>query len=508
MCFVVVVDVEGVEVDFEEELPDLPPQPATAKVLARTARSVSIAVSDVSFMGRAPIVSGGLHGAAYQGQNTPIAVERDPMSVETSVPPGAPPPVPEQASEGPRSHWLLAVCCVAQFMVILDLSIVNVALPSIQSSLEFSSPALQWVVDAYAITFAGFLMFGGRAADHWGQRRTFVAALLLFGLASLFGGVAPSQGVLVGARALQGLAGALMAASSLAIITGSFPPGPKLHRAIGIWAAMNGLGGAAGVLLGGIITQYLSWRWVLLINPPIAIAAALVARAVVTERRRAQDGASFDLAGALTLTIGQMILVFGVVEAGLKGWGSLAALGPIVIGALMLAGFGVIESRVATNPLIPFKELTKALKNANTIVLLFSAALFPMWILSSLYLQQVLGLSPVHTGLIFLPMTLTIMLVASRAGKLVSHFGVRPVLGSGLLMLTAGLLLFTRINSSGSGVDLRRHPRRPHGGGDRNVDRSLDDRRHPGRKARAGRAWHRAWSTPRARSAEASAWPC
>ncbi len=374
------------------------------------------------------------------------------MSVEASVSPEVPPEVPQLPGEGPRGKWLLAVCCVAQFMVILDLSIVNVALPSIQSSLEFSSPELQWVVDAYAITFAGFLMFGGRAADFWGQRRTFVVALLLFGLASLFGGVAPSQGVLIGARALQGLAGALMAASSLAIITSSFPPGPKLHRAIGIWAAMNGLGGAAGVLLGGIITQYLSWRWVLLINPPIAIGAAIVAHRVVTERRRAAAGASFDLPGALLLTIGQMILVFGVVEAGLKGWGSFAALGPIFLGALLLAGFGVVESRVASNPLIPFKDLTKALKNANTIVLLFSAALFPMWILSSLYLQQVLGLSPVHTGLIFLPMTLTIMLVASRAGKLVSHFGVRPVLGSGLLMLTTGLLLFTRINSSGSGV--------------------------------------------------------
>ena len=171
-------------------------------------------------------------------------------------------------------------------MVILDLSIVNVALPSIQSSLGFSSPDLHWVVDAYAITFAGFLMLGGRAADHFGQRRTFVPALLLFGLASLAGGAAPGQGVLVGARAVQGLAGALMAACSLAIITASFPPGPKLHRAIGTWAAMNGLGGAAGVLFGGIITELLSWRWVLLINPPIAIGAAIVAYAVVRERRR------------------------------------------------------------------------------------------------------------------------------------------------------------------------------------------------------------------------------
>ncbi len=214
---------------------------------------------------------------------------------------------------------------------------------------------------------------------------------------------------------------------------------------------MNGLGGAAGVLLGGIITEVLSWRWVLLINPPIAIAATLVAFAVVTERRRA-PGASFDLAGALTLTIGQMVLVYGVVEAGLKGWGTFAALGPIALGLVLLGAFGVIETRVASAPLIPFKQLTKGLRTANTVVLLFSAALFPMWFVSSLYMQQVLGLSPLHTGLVFLPMTLTIMLIARQAGKLVGRFGVRTVLGSGLLMLTGGLLLFTRIGSSGSPI--------------------------------------------------------
>jgi EmrB/QacA subfamily drug resistance transporter len=336
-------------------------------------------------------------------------------------------------------------------MVILDLSIVNVALPSIQLSLGFSSPDLQWVVDAYAISFAGFLMLGGRAADHFGQRRTFVVALVWFGLASLAGGVAPSQGVLIAARGVQGIAGALMAACSLAIITASFEPGPKLHRAIGTWAAMNGLGGAAGVLFGGIITQAFSWRWVLLINPPIAIGAAAVAWAVVSERRR-DPGKSFDLAGALTLTIGQVILIFGVVEAGLKGWDTFAALGPIILGIVLLGVFGFIEARVASDPLIPFKELTLPLQIANNIVLLFSATIFPMWILSSLYLQQVLGLSPLHTGLIFLPMTVVIGLVASRAGKLVSQFGVRAVLGSGLVMLTVGLVLLSRIEPSGSGV--------------------------------------------------------
>src|SRR5579871_5397314 len=197
---------------------------------------------------------------------------------------------------GSRSAWILAVCCVAQFMVILDLSIVNVALPSIQTALNFSSPELQWVVDAYAITFAGFLMLGGRAADRLGQRRVFVVSLLAFALTSLLGGLAPHREVLIVARALQGLAAAFMAASSLAIVTSSFEPGPKLHRAIAIWAAMNGLGGAAGTLFGGIITQEISWRWILLINPPIGIAAVAVAYLVVRDRRRNADDRNFDVA--------------------------------------------------------------------------------------------------------------------------------------------------------------------------------------------------------------------
>ena len=415
----VLVDVAGVVWELPVVL-DLPPHPATANVAARTAASVRMAVSGVLFMGRAPVVLAG-----------------------------------SGAHPTRRMTWLLVVCCVAQFMVILDLSIVNVALPSIQSSLGFSAPELQWIVDAYAITFAGFLMFGGRAADHFGQRRMFVLALLLFALASLAGGLAPDRVTLVAARAVQGLGGALMAACSLAIITSSFAPGPPLHRAIGAWAAMNGLGGAAGMLFGGIITQELTWRWVLLINPPIGIAAAIVAYAVVSERRRGSGSdppRSFDLAGALTLTIGQMVLVFGIVEAGLAGLGTFAALGPIAVGAALLVVFVVIEVRLASEPLIPFKELTKPLRIANNIVLLFSASLFPMWFVSSLYLQQVLYLSPLHTGLIFLPMTLVIMLVASRTGRLVSHFGVRAVLGGGLVMLTGGMLLLAKGGSSGSPI--------------------------------------------------------
>jgi EmrB/QacA subfamily drug resistance transporter len=350
-----------------------------------------------------------------------------------------------------RQGWLLVVCCVAQFMVILDVSIVNVALPHIQLGLGFSSAQLPWVVDAYAITFAGFLMLGGRVADHFGQRRTFVAGLAGFALASLAGGLASSSTMLVAARAAQGLAGAFMAACSLAIITASFEPGAKLNRAIGIWAATNGVAGAAGVLLGGVITEFLSWRWVLLINPPIGLAAALAAWLVVSERRR--SGAhSFDLAGAVTLTVGQMVLVYGIVEGDIAGWGSLAALGPIVAGIALLALFSVIEERFASLPLIPFKELTRGLRVANTIVLLFSAALFPMWFVSSLYLQQVLGLSPLNTGLIFLPMSLMVAVGASRAGALVGRFGVRSVLGGGLVMLAVGMALLARIGPGGSAI--------------------------------------------------------
>ena len=364
-----------------------------------------------------------------------------------------PPPAPAgDYPAGSRATWTLVVCCVAQFMVILDLSIVNVALPSIQTSLSFSSADLQWVVDAYAITFASFLMLGGRAADRLGHRRVFVSALVLFGVASLVGGAAQSQEMLVFARAAQGFSCAFMAASSLAIVTSSFPPGPQLHRAIGLWAAMNGLGGAAGVLLGGIITQAISWRWVLLINPPIALATALIAYRVVADRRRAAAGQSFDLAGAVTLTLGQAVLVYGVVQVGLRGWHDTLALGPIITGLVLLVAFVVIETRVASDPLIPFKDLTKTLQDANTIVVLFSAALFPMWYLASLYLQQVLGLSPLKAGLTFLPMTLAILVVARSAGRLVTRFGVRAVLGGGLTMMTVGLLLFTKIASSGSAI--------------------------------------------------------
>jgi EmrB/QacA subfamily drug resistance transporter len=357
------------------------------------------------------------------------------------------------AEEEPVRHgkWILLVCCVAQFMVILDLSIVNIALPHIQDALNISSAALTWVIDAYAIVFASFLMLGGRAADQLGQRRVFVAALVLFGITSAVGGAAQSGAWLFIARGVQGFSCAFMAACSLAIITSSFPPGPRLHRAIALWAAMNGLGGAAGTLLGGVIVQTLTWRWILFINPPIAAVTAVIAWRVVRERTR--DTAGFDVPGALTLTIGQIVLVYGVIEAGIVGVSDSTAWVPILIGLVLLVAFNVIELNFAKAPLIPFKQLTKHLNVANGIVLLFSASLFPMWYVSSLYLQLVLGLSPLLAGLTFLPMALMIMAVASQAGKLVTRFGVRSVLGGGLLMMTAGMLLFTKIFSYNGSED-------------------------------------------------------
>ena len=351
-----------------------------------------------------------------------------------------------------KEKWILLVCCVAQFMVILDLSIVNVALPHIQDALNISFAQLPWVIDTYAILFASFLMLAGRAADQLGQRKVFVFALALFGATSLVGGFAQTALWLFIARGVQGFSCAFMAASSLAIITSSFEPGPKLHRAIALWAAMNGLGGAAGTLFGGVITQELTWRWILFINPPIAVLTAAIAWFVVRDRRREVKG--FDLGGAVTLTVGQIVLVYGVIEAGIVSWHAAGALIPILVGFALLMLFNVIEVRWAKAPLIPFKELTRQTNVANSIVILFSAALFPMWYVSTLYLQLVLGLSPLRAGLIFLPMALVIMAVASRAGRLVTRFGVRAVLGAGLLMMTAGLLLFTKIFAYNGGQDV------------------------------------------------------
>jgi EmrB/QacA subfamily drug resistance transporter len=360
---------------------------------------------------------------------------------------------PDGADGGARHlSLILLLCCTAQFMVILDVSIVNIALPAIRADLGFSVTGLQWVVNAYAIVFAGFLMLGGRAADLIGQRTTFCAGMILFALASLAGGLAPSRGLLIAARAVQGLGGAIIAPASLSIITTTFAEGAARNRAVGMWGAMGGAGGAAGSLLGGIITQGLTWRWVLLINLPIGIAAALAASVLVAEHRRpaGERPRSFDFAGALTVTGGLSVLAYGVVGADTHGWTSATTLLTLALGLGLLALFFLIESRLASAPLVPMRIFASVrLRAANAVVLALGASSFAMWYFVSLYLQEVLRLTPLGAGLAFLPMALTLVVCANLAGSLTGRFGPGPVLGWGMTLVAAGLLLYARIPVDG-----------------------------------------------------------
>ena len=345
----------------------------------------------------------------------------------------------------------LILSCLAQFMVILDVSVVNVALPAIHKALGFSEADLQWVVNAYTVTFAGFLLLGGRAADLLGRRRVFVAGLLLFGAASLAGGLAQSQVELIAARAAQGLGGAIIAPTSLSILTTTFPEGAARNKAVGIWGAMGGAGGSAGVLLGGALTQLLGWRWILFINVPIALAAALGSLRLLAEGRDRSAVRSFDLMGALTATAGLSLLVLGIVRTDVTGWGSAQALGAMGGGLALLGAFVLIEARLARQPLMPLRIYrSRALSASNTIVLLIGAATFAMWFFLSLYLQQVRGYSALHAGLAFLPMTLSIAGGSVFASRAVGRVGTKPLLIVGLLAQAIGLLLFTQISVNGS----------------------------------------------------------
>jgi EmrB/QacA subfamily drug resistance transporter len=356
-----------------------------------------------------------------------------------------------QSRPTPHLRATLLLSCVAQFMVILDVSVVNVALPAIRHGLGFSEVDLQWVVNAYTVTFAGFLLLCGRAADLLGRRRVFVAGLALFALASLAGGFADSQGLLIAARAVQGLGGAVIAPASLSILTTTFAEGAARNRAVGIWGAMGGAGGAAGVLLGGVITDVLSWRWILFINVPIGLIAAMAAQRLLLESRNAARAKEFDLRGALAATIGLSLLVLGIVRTDQTGWGDTSTLLLIAAGVVALGVFLLIEGRIARSPLMPLRIYrSRTLSAANVIVLLVGGASFGMWFFVSLYLQQVHGYSPIRAGLSFLPMTLCIIAGSTAASRLVGRVGPKPVLIAGMISLTAGLFWFTDISVSGS----------------------------------------------------------
>src|SRR3954452_14150160 len=357
-------------------------------------------------------------------------------------------------SESRRKTWTLVLCCAAQFMVILDVSIVNVALPSIRNDLGFSATNLQWVVNAYTLTFAGFLLLGGRAADLLGQRRVFVAGLLLFGGASLVGGFSTSQGMLIGARALQGLGGAVVAPATLSVISTHFEEGAERNRALGAWGAMGGAGGATGALLGGVLTELLSWQWILFVNVPIAIVAALAAHRLVHDVERDPSAARYyDVAGAVTVTAGLVALVYGIVRTDVKGWGSAEVLIPMGVGLVLLAVFVYIEARVSRRPLVPLRVFrSRTLTGANVVVFLLGCAVFAMWYFVSLYMQQVLGYTPIQAGLAFVPMTAMIIIGSAIAGKLVTRIGAGPMLVAGMALQAAGMLLFSNVSANGTYV--------------------------------------------------------
>jgi EmrB/QacA subfamily drug resistance transporter len=351
-----------------------------------------------------------------------------------------------------RSTLTLVICCLAQFMVVLDVSIVNVALPSISADLGFTPASLAWVVNAYTLAFAGFLLLGGRAADLLGRREVFAGGLALFALASLAGGLAQSELTLVAARAAQGLGGAVVAPATLSILTTGFAEGLERNRALGLWGAMGAIGGASGALLGGILTEALNWRWILIINVPIGLLGALVALHVVRAGRRdAAAARDFDLIGALTVTLGLVIVTYGIVETESHGWGSTRTLLTLAAGATLLAVFLVVEGRLARRPLVPLRIFaSRLLSGANVVVFCLGGSVFAMWYFLSLYLQQVLGYSPIEAGLAFLPMPLTIAACTQAATRLTTRLGAGPVLASGMALIALGMLLFTGLGSDGS----------------------------------------------------------
>ena len=351
-----------------------------------------------------------------------------------------------------RRTWTLVLCCLAQFMVILDVSIVNVALPSIREDLGFAASELQWVVNAYTLTFAGFLLLGGRAADLLGRRRVFVAGLMLFALASLAGGLSTSEGMLIAARAAQGLGGAIVAPATLAILTTTFAEGNERNRALSAWGAMGGAGGAAGALLGGVLTEALGWEWILFVNVPIGLGAALAAHRLVDEGRPAPvERRYFDVAGAVTVTAGLVILTYGIVRTDVNGWGSVETLATMGAGLALIGVFLFIEARVSRRPLVPLRIFSsRVLAGANIVVFLLGASVFAMWYFVSLYLQQVLGYSPIEAGLAFLPMTGAIIIGSMLAARTVARVGAGTMLGIGMGLAAAGMLLFARVPVEGS----------------------------------------------------------
>jgi EmrB/QacA subfamily drug resistance transporter len=352
---------------------------------------------------------------------------------------------PSQAEPLDPHRWqALALVCVAMFMTVLDVSIVNVALPSIKNSLDVSENNLQWVVTAYAIAFGGFLLLGGRAADLLGRRRMFMIGIALFSVASLLCGLAGSIGVLVAARVAQGLGGAIISPATLSIITTTFEEGSERNKALGIWGAMGGSGAAAGVLFGGILTKYAGWEWIFFVNVPVGALVLALTRPLVKESR-VTGLRGFDAGGAVTITGSLALLVYGISKAPDVGWGSGRTIGFLVASAVLFAAFLAIESR-HPSPMVPFSIFrTRTVTGANVAGFLLGAVVFANFFLLTLYVQQVLHYSALKAGLTFLATAGTVIPVAGVSQALVTKIGPRPVLAIGLALITGGMLWYSQI---------------------------------------------------------------
>jgi EmrB/QacA subfamily drug resistance transporter len=345
-----------------------------------------------------------------------------------------------------RRRWLaLAVIVTAQFMVVLDVAIVNVALPSIKTDLGFSQESLQWVITAYSIFFGGVLLLGGRLADLLGRRRLFIAGLLLFTVASLLDGLAWSETSLIVFRSLQGLGAALLSPAALSILTTTFAEGRERNLALGIWGAASGSGGAAGVLLGGALTSALSWSWIFFINVPVGLFVMGVSPWLLRESRADLRHRHFDVAGAASITTGLMLLVYGLTRAAQHGWATASTLGLLVASGLLIAAFFGIEYR-SQAPLLPLRIFRlRTLTASNVAGLLMGGAIFSQFFLLTLYMQQVLHYSALKTGVAYIGLTLTIIAFSAVAQAAATRFGVRRVLPLGLAFSTAALVLFARL---------------------------------------------------------------
>ena len=352
--------------------------------------------------------------------------------------------------------WLeLVVVCLGQLMVVLDATIVNVALPSIKADLDISQANLQWIVNAYTLLFGGFLLLGGRAADLVGRRNLVIAGATVLSVASLVNGFASSEEMLIGARAAQGLGAALMSPAALAVITTSFAEGAERTKALSIWAAIASGGSAVGLLLGGILTETLSWEWIFFINVPIGVGIVLAALRLVPNSKVEGGSRHFDLVGAVSVTAGLLVLVYAIVKAQDWGWGSTSTLGLAALAAALLAAFIWIESR-SPFPLVRLSLFRlRSLAVGNAAFLIVVGGLFAMFFFASLYLQSILGYSALTTGFAFLPVTVGIAMGAVTAQQLVPKTGVRPVLLTGLSVAALGLTLLgfsTQVDGSYLGV--------------------------------------------------------